>query len=106
MLQIDNGVVFRDLGAIPRLLQLMNASGDEQLQTEATLTLGAALSRYCCREDCIISLLLCIGVVISPLPVFTPEGTIGLPSVRPSVCLSVRPSVCQSVCLSVCLSVR
>ena len=29
---------------------------------------------------------------------FTPEGTIGLPSVRPSVsqsvCLSVRPSVC------------
>ena len=38
--------------------------------------------------------------VISPLPVFTPEGTIGLPSVR----LSVRPSVSLSVCLSVCLS--
>jgi len=33
-------------------------------------------------------------VVISPLPVFTPEGTIGLPSVRPSVSLSVRPSAC------------
>jgi len=32
--------------------------------------------------------------IISPLPVFTPEGTIGL------------PSVCQSVSLSVCLSVR
>jgi len=39
--------------------------------------------------------------LISPLPVFTLEGTIGLSSVRPSVCLSVRPSVCQSVCLSV-----
>ena len=36
--------------------------------------------------------------VISPLPVFTPEGTIGLPSVRPSVRQSVRPSVRQSVC--------
>ena len=33
---------------------------------------------------------------ISPLPVFTPEGTIGLPSVRPSVCQSVCPSVCLS----------
>ena len=64
MLQIDNGVVFRDLGAIPRLLQLMNSSGDEQLQTEATLTLGAALSRYCCRKDRNISLFLCIGAVI------------------------------------------
>ena len=32
-------------------------------------------------------------LLISPLPVFTPEGTIGLPSVR----LSVRLSVCQSV---------
>jgi len=30
---------------------------------------------------------------ISPLPVFTPEGTIGLPSVRPSVSLSVSLSV-------------
>ena len=40
--------------------------------------------------------------IISPLPVFTPEGTIGLPSVRPSVCPSVSLSVCQSVCLSVC----
>jgi len=41
---------------------------------------------------------------ISPLPVFTPEGTIGLPSVRPSVrpsvCPSVRPSVSPSVSLS------
>jgi len=42
--------------------------------------------------------------LISPLPVFTPEGTIGLPSVRPSVRLSVRQSVSLSVCLSVCLS--
>ena len=31
--------------------------------------------------------------IVSPLPVFTPEGTIGLPSVRPSVRLSVSPSV-------------
>jgi len=30
--------------------------------------------------------------VISPLPVFTPVGTIGLQSVRPSVSLSVRLS--------------
>ena len=44
----------------------------------------------------------CINITfISPLPVFTPEGTIGLPSVRPSV----RPSVSQSVCLSVRSSV-
>jgi len=35
--------------------------------------------------------------LVSPLPVFTPEGTIGLPSSRPSVCLSVRPSVSLSV---------
>jgi len=37
-------------------------------------------------------------LVISPLLVFTPEGTIGLPSVRPSlfVCLSVSPSVSLS----------
>ena len=40
--------------------------------------------------------------IVSPLPVFTPEGTIGLPFVRPSVCPSVSLSVCQSVCLSVC----
>ena len=31
-----------------------------------------------------------IHIIISPLPVWTPEGTIGLPSVRPSV----SPSVC------------
>ena len=31
--------------------------------------------------------------IVSPLPVFTPEGTIGLPAVRPSVRLSVSPSV-------------
>ena len=41
-------------------------------------------------------------IVISPLPVFTPEGTIGLPSVHPSVSQSGRQSVrlyfCQSVC--------
>jgi len=36
--------------------------------------------------------------LISPLPVFTPEGTIGLPSVRPSVRQSVSQSVRQSVC--------
>ena len=36
----------------------------------------------------------CNWKVISPLPVFTPEGTIGLPSVRSSVRPSVRPSVC------------
>jgi len=36
--------------------------------------------------------------IISLLPVFTPDGTIGLPSVRPSV----RLSVCQSVSPSVC----
>ena len=41
-------------------------------------------------------------VIISPLPVFTPEETIGLPSVRPSV----RQSVSLSVCLSVRQSVR
>jgi len=34
-----------------------------------------------------------VVVVFSPLPVFTPEGTIGLPSLRQS-------AVCQSVCLS------
>ena len=38
-----------------------------------------------------------IIITISPLPVFTPEGTIGLPSVRPSVSQSVRQSVSQSV---------
>jgi len=32
-------------------------------------------------------------MLVSPLPVFTPEGTIGLPSVRPSVSLSVCLSV-------------
>jgi len=31
-------------------------------------------------------------VLISPLPVFTPEGTIGLPSVSQSVCQSVSLS--------------
>ena len=39
-------------------------------------------------------------MVISPPPV-KPEGTIGLHSVCPSVCLSVSLSVRQSVCLSV-----
>jgi len=38
---------------------------------------------------------------VSSLPVFTQEGTIGLPSARPfvsqSVSQSVSPSVCQSV---------
>ena len=29
--------------------------------------------------------------VFSPLPVVTPEGTIGFPSVRPSVCQSASP---------------
>ena len=41
----------------------------------------------------------------SPQPV-KPGGTIGLTSVRPSVCPSVRLSVCPSVRLSVCPSVR
>jgi len=41
-------------------------------------------------------------MLVSPLPVFTPEGTIGLPSVRPSVRPSVSQSVSQSVSPSVC----
>jgi len=39
--------------------------------------------------------------IISPLPVFTPEGTIGLPSVHQSNSPSVSQSVCQFVCRSI-----
>ena len=60
-------------------------------------------TEYCCTQILVIML---FYPIISPLPVFTPEGTIGLPSVRPSVSLSVSLSVRLSVCQSVSLSVR
>ena len=51
------------------------------------------------RPDFYIRVSKCL---VSPIPVFTQEGTIGLPSVPPSVSLSV----CNSVSLSVRLSAK
>ena len=60
-------------------------------------------TKYCALEVCLyfeLFHLVDVFQIISPLPVFTPEGTIGLPSVRQSVSRSVSLSVRQSVSLS------
>jgi len=61
----------------------------------ATACYGNADGDGCCMPN-VTSKKIFKHVFIIPLPVFTPEGTIGLPSVRQSVSLSVRQSVCLS----------
>ncbi|XP_060571318.1 nucleotide exchange factor SIL1-like [Ruditapes philippinarum] len=42
--QIDNAVLFKDMGGIPYILKIMNMTQDEDLQMEAAMVLGAATS--------------------------------------------------------------
>ena len=42
--QIDNAILFKDLGGLPYILKVMNTTKDEELQMEAALVLGAATS--------------------------------------------------------------
>ncbi|XP_052773855.1 nucleotide exchange factor SIL1-like [Mya arenaria] len=42
--QIDNGVMFMDLGGWPYLLKLLNRTNDEEIQIETALVLGASMS--------------------------------------------------------------
>ena len=72
--------------------QLQKIEDKNMFCSEPGMEPGAALNKCVCQYE------FCTKSLVSPLPVFTPEGTIGLPSVRPSVCPSVRPSVCLSVC--------
>ena len=44
-LQIDNAVIFKDLGGLPLIIKAINYTQDERIQKEAALVLGAATQR-------------------------------------------------------------
>ena len=45
VLQIDNAVLFKDLGGLPWIIKAINYTQDETVQKEAALVLGAATQR-------------------------------------------------------------
>ena len=45
LLQIDNALLFKDMGGLPWLIKAINYTKDERIQKEAALALGAATQR-------------------------------------------------------------